>query len=407
MNSMIKKMNFRESRDLLLSHIVPVASEKLPLDRLFGRILAEDVKAGMNVPHYDRSPLDGYAVRSSDTKSAGRDSPVTLKVIGEIRAGDSPDLIPGSGEAVKILTGAPVPEGADAVIRYEDTKFSEDYVTVCEQLLPDQNIIRAGEDVRAGDVIATRGMHVDLAVVGMLASQGMAEASVHKRLKVAVICTGNEIAEVGTALAGSQIYNSNRHMLAAALARDGYEAEYMGCAGDDTEQIAGLLLRALGDHDAVVLTGGVSAGDYDLVPEALERIGADIMVHGVKIKPGMACVYGFYRHKPCIALSGNPASALTNYYCIASSLLKKYSGAADYVPELIRVTVKSNFGKKGGGERILRGSMRIDDGMVCMYPSCEQGNVVISSLRAADLFVIVPEDHGPVKENDVLDGFLI
>lgn len=402
-----KKMRFPEARDMLLEHIEPVATEKVSLEELWGRVIAEDVSARMNVPHYERSPLDGYAVRSSDTSSATENSPVALKIACEIKAGDAADRLLKSGEAAKILTGAPIPDGADAVVKYEETLYTADSVTVLRPLSAGENIIRIGEDVKTGDTLVGGGTVADTAVLGLLASQGIAEVEVYRRPDVAVVSTGNEIAEVGAELSGSRIYNSNRYMLAAELERCGCRAVYEGCAGDDMSGISRLLSRVLSSYDAVVITGGVSAGDYDLVPEALENAGVDILVHGVKMKPGMACVYGMYRSKPVIALSGNPASAITNFYCIGRCVLRKYSGAADYVPETVQIRMLGEFSKKSGGDRILRGQMKVENGMICMDPSPDQGNVVIRSLRAANLLAVVPMERGPVAAGDVLDGFMI
>ena len=408
MNEKPKKMPFRETRDLLLSRIKPVSAEIAPLDEVYGRILARDVIAGMMIPHYDRSPFDGYAFRSSDAKEASPETPVTLRVIAEFRAGDSAgDLCLGEGEAVRIMTGAPVPRGADAVTKYEDTVFTQDTVTLTSSFWPGQNVIRAGEDVKAGATLARKGDPADTAVMGMLASQGLTEALVYRRLRVAVIATGNELQDPGTLLSGGQIYNSNRYMLMSELQRAGYIADYAGNAGDAAAEIASLISGALQDHDAVITTGGVSAGDYDLVPDALRDLGAEILVHGVRMKPGMACVYAFLGEKPCIALSGNPAAALTNYHAIAAPLLRSYAGRNNAAPDLIRVRMLGDFAKGAKGERLLRGRMEIRDGRICMNPSPEQGNAVISSLAGADLMVIVPGDHGPVKAGDDLLGFMI
>ena len=157
----------------------------------------------------------------------------------------------------------------------------------------------------------------------------------------------------------------------------------------------------------MIITGGVSAGDYDVVPEAMEKAGVSIRCHGVKMKPGMACAYGFKNGKPCIALSGNPASAMTNFYCIAGPLLRKYAGEENYLPEIIRVKMTGDFAKGAKGERLIRGRMVIADGVVTMEPPADQGNAVISSMAGANLMVIVPPEHGPVHAGDVLDGFMI
>ena len=419
MDMHFEKRPFRESRDLLLQKVSRVPAETVPLDEAYGRVVAGDITAGMMIPHYDRSPYDGYALRSCDIRGAAPENPVTLTVVREIRPGDPAGRGLREGEAAKILTGAPIPEGADVTVKYEDTVFSGETVTLSAPLAAGQNIIRAGEDVKKGDLLAADGTVADTAVMGLLSSQGLSEIAVYKKLRVAVISTGDELLEAGEELSGSKIYNSNRYTLTAELLKNGFAADYLGRAGDDTDGIADLLSRALQDHDAVILTGGVSAGDYDLVPDAFRKIGAEIVIHGVKMKPGMAGVYGFYQGKPCIALSGNPVSALTGFYCIAAPLLRKYAGMSRYNPEIIRVKITRDFlksGQKGRengrqmvrtGERILRGAMSIENGTVCLTPSREQGNVVISSLSGARILAIVPGDHGPVKAGDVLDGFII
>ena len=403
----LKKTNFREARDALLAETGITGVEKVDISKVFGRVLSTDIRAAMMIPHYDRSPFDGYALRSADVANASEEHPVTLRVLYEIKAGDEAGAPVGAGEAVKILTGAPIPAGADCVQKYEDTVFDARSVTLKAPLRSGQNIVRAGEDVKAGRLLAGRGTIADVAVTGMLASQGMKTVDVYKKLRLAVISTGNELTEVGDHLSGSSIYNTNRYMLAAELTRCGFEAFYAGLAGDDAEETCELIAGCLDNYDGVIITGGVSAGDYDVVPEAMEKAGVSIRCHGVKMKPGMACAYGFKNGKPCIALSGNPASAMTNFYCIAGPLLRKYAGEENYLPEIIRVKMTGDFAKGAKGERLIRGRMTIVDGVVTMEPPADQGNAVISSMAGANLMVIVPSEHGPVHAGDVLDGFMI
>lgn len=403
----VKKLFFRETRDMLLAETGVIDTETADISGVFGRVIAEDVVAGMMIPHYDRSPFDGYAFRSSDTAGASEDNPVTFRVIYETRAGDVSGRALGKGEAVKILTGAPIPEGADCVQMYEKTVFDENTVTITEPLEYNRNVIRAGEDVKAGTVLAEKGTVADAGVVGLLASQGYAETKVYRKLRIAVISTGNELVEVGEPLQGSSIYNTNRHMFLAELARCGFEAGYAGTVGDDTDRTAALIKACMNEYDALIITGGVSAGDYDVVPDAMEKAGVNILCRGVKMKPGMACAYGFSGKKPCMALSGNPASAMTNFHCIARPLLRKYAGERNCLQEIIKVRMTGDFGKGAKGERLLRGRMSIEDGVVCMRPSAGQGNAVISSMAGANLMVIVPAEHGPVRAGDVLEGFMI
>ena len=405
--SVLKKLSFRETRDRLLEVTGTVGTETAGLSCLCGRVIASDITASMMIPHYDRSPFDGYAFKSEDVAGASEDNPVTLKVIYEIKAGDTAGAPVKNGEAVKILTGAPIPEGADCVQKYEDTVFDENSVTMRAPLKSGQNVVRAGEDVRSSFLLAQKGTVADVAVVGMLASQGIVNTGVFRKPRVAVISTGSELAEVGEPLTGSLIYNTNRYMLEAELGRCGCIPAYAGLAGDDPELIAKLISDNLESHDAVVITGGVSAGDYDFVPEAMERAGVKILCHGVKMKPGMAAVYGFRDGKPCFALSGNPASAMTSFYAVCRPVLRKYAGESNWLPEMIKVKMTGDFGKSAKGERLLRGRMSIENGVICMRPSSEQGNAVISSMAGANLMVIIPAGHGPVHAGEIFDGFMI
>lgn len=405
--SVFKKLSFRETRDRLLSVIGTIGTENVELSELCGRVIAGNITAAMMIPHYDRSPFDGYALRSEDVAGASEDNPVTLKIIYEIKAGDTAGRPVKNGEAVKILTGAPVPDGADCVQKYEDTVFDEDSVTLSAPLKFNQNVVRAGEDVKSGMLLAENGTVADAAVMGMLASQGIGVVPVFRRPRVAVISTGSELVEVGEQLTGSRIYNTNRYMLEAELRRCGCIPFYAGLAGDDPGVIAKLVSESLDTHDAVVITGGVSAGDYDFVPEAMEMTGVEILCQGVKMKPGMASVYGFRDGKPCFGLSGNPASAMTSFYAVCRPILRKYAGERNWLPEMIKVNMTGDFGKSAGCERLLRGRMSIENGVICMRPSSEQGNAVISSMAGANLMVIIPAGHGPVHAGEIFDGFMI
>lgn len=402
---MLKNPDYMTARDLLLDVARPVDTQELPLSACFGRVLAESVTAAENVPPFDRSPYDGYAFRSEDTDGTSRESPVTLRVIEEVPAGAVPTKGCTKNTAVKILTGAPIPEGADAVINYERTEFTESAVTIFAPIKSGENIVRAGEDVRKGDVLVRAGQVIDPGTAGTLAAQGIARPTVYRRPRVGVISTGNEVAEIGAPLAPGKIYNSNRYTLSAALWEIGCESVYLGLAGDSPEAIRELIGKGLADCDAVVTTGGVSVGDYDFTPDAMERAGVNILFRGVQMKPGMACAYGEKGGKLVCGLSGNPASSLSNFYLVAVPALKKLAGRSDCVPEEIPVTLAKDFKKKSPTTRLLRGRLDLSDGSVRLITPRDQGNVVISSAIGCDGMAVVPAGTGPIAAGTKLKGF--
>lgn len=395
------------ARDLLLDLAKPVETEAVSLFDCVGRVLAVDLVAADNIPAFDRSPYDGYAFRAEDTASASPDAPVTLKILEEIAAGSVPSKTVTAGTASKILTGAPVPEGADAVINYELTRFTDETVTLFAPVKEGSNIIRTGEDVRKGDRLAAAGTVIDAGTAGTLAAQGIAAPTVYRRARVAILSTGSELVEADALPGPGMIRNSNAYTLAAVLKENGMEPVYLGIAGDSVEAIAGLMERGLADCDAVISTGGVSVGDYDLTPAAMEHIGAEILVRGVDLKPGMACAYAVKQGKLLCGLSGNPASSLTNFYAVVLPALKKLAGRADATPEEIEVTLCSGFGKKSKGTRLLRGKLEVRGGVATLRLPKDQGNVVLSSSIGCDCFAIVPAGTGKLEPGTKLKGFLM
>lgn len=401
------KLSFEEARALLLEKARSVGTETLPLEACSGRILAKTVTAPNSVPPFDRSPYDGYAFRACDTAGASRDNPVTLRVLEELPAGSVPRHSVTEGTATRLMTGAPIPEGADAVVMFEKTEFSAETVTLFEAAKPGDNIVRAGEDVRQGDVLAEAGSLIDAGTLGTLASQGFAALEVYRLPRVGLVSTGSELIEPGQSPEPGKIYNSNRYTFTALLEDSGCEPVYLGSAGDAVEDIAALIRTGIETCDAVVLTGGVSVGDYDLTPAAMETCGAEVFFRGVDLKPGMACCYGSAEGKLICALSGNPASAMTNYYAVAMPALKKLCGHRDVLPQELTVTLTGGFRKKSPVTRLLRGTLELSGGEVRMALSREQGNAVLSSAMGCDAMAVVPAGSGPLEAGTKLKGFML
>lgn len=403
---MANVISYDAARDMLIERSIPVEKECISLDKCAGRILGQDVIALANVPPFDRSPYDGYAFRACDSRNASREHPVTLKILEEIPAGDVSHYDVSEGCAVKILTGAPIPPGADAVIMYEATEYTDETVTLFAPAESGSNIVRTGEDVKIGDVLAECGSRIDPGLSGTLASQNIAKPVVYRTPKIGIISTGSELLPVGSDPEPGKIYNSNEYMLSTAITEMGCEPVVLGMASDCEKTICERIVKGLETCDALVLTGGVSVGDYDLTPAAMELAGVEILFRGVGLKPGMACAYGVKDGKLVCGLSGNPASSLTNFYAVAYPALKKMCGYKDFFPTEITVTLLGEFKKKSRGTRILRGTLELSDGTVGMRLSPEQGNVVLSSSIGCNVMAVVPAGSGPLAVGTKLKGFL-
>ena len=388
---------------VILRRIEPLAHERINLSESSGRVLAEDITARYSVPPFDRSPYDGYAFRAEDSAHI----PATLKVIDEVRAGGVSRIPVRSGEAVKVLTGAIIPEGADAVVKYEDTDFTDTEVTLHKSFRNGENIIKAGEDVMAGDVIAHRGDIIDAGKAGLLASQNISLPAVYKSPVIGIISTGNELQDLDTELQQGKIYNTSRYTFETALRLEGFTPKFAGTSCDTEHDIAAMISHALDTSDALIITGGVSAGDYDRTPEALNILGAEILLRDVDIKPGGKCVYSLVGGKMVCCLSGNPASALTNYYLIARHALRKLSGRNDYMPQEIDVILANPFNKPSPKTRIIRGTLTISDGQAVMHVPSEQGNGVLRSMSGCNVMAVVPAGSGKLPQGTRLKGVMI
>lgn len=404
---MLENIDFREAQQIVLDKVSVMDSETIPLSLCSGRILASDLTASENIPPFDRSPYDGYAFLAADTVDAAESHPVTLQVLEEVPAGAVPTKTVVSGTAVKVLTGAPIPQGANAVCPYEHTQFTADTVTLFRTYAPGSNIVYMGEDVRKGAILARQGDMIDGGTAGTLCAQGVSHPLVYRKLRVGILSTGNEVIEANEPLAPGKIRNSNRHTLETILRANGFEPVYLGLAGDDANAICQRIQQGLESCDAILSTGGVSVGDYDLTPDAMERAGVQILFRGVDLKPGMACAYGIKDQKPVCGLSGNPASSITNFYAVALPALRKMAGYRRPAYEEITLTLKDAFPKKSVATRLLRGTLDLSDGTVGMHLPTEQGNVILSSTIGCNVMAIVPAQSGKLEKNTMLKGFLL
>ncbi len=404
---MLKGIDYRQAREILLQQVTTVGTEQVPLAEADGRILAEDVTAVGDVPPFDRSPYDGYAFRAEDTATASRETPVTLRILEEVPAGSMWTQAVTAGTATKILTGAPIPAGADVVVKYEDTEFTAEAVTIFKPARAGDNIVLRGEDVHEGQALAAPGIVIDSALLGTLAAQGKAEPLVYRRPLVGIISTGSELVEAGEPLTEGKIVNTNRHTFAAAVRHAGCEVRHYGIVGDNPDAIAAVIAQAMEECDMVLSTGGVSVGDYDFTPDAMERAGLTLLIRAIKLKPGGASAYGVKGGRLMCALSGNPASALVNYYSVVLPALRKLLGHAEPMLQEIPIVLKDAFNKKSPQIRLLRGCLDISDGTARMIVDKGQGNGVLHSMIGCNLLAEVPGGSPKLPAGTKLMAYLI
>jgi len=404
---MKKNISLEEAQNILLANCKSVGLEHVHFQDSLGRVLGEDIVSPENIPPFARSPYDGYAFRAADTLQAAKDNPVILEVIEEVPAGNAPTRIVSSGKAVKILTGSPIPEGADAVTKYEETEINGNLVSVFTPFQAGENIVPAGEDVPKGEIIAARGTVVSPPVLGLMAALGITEVPVFKRPRIAIISTGDELLDISEPLKPGMIRNSNSYTLAAYCREIGAEPIILAATKDKIEEIGARIERGLADADMVITTGGVSVGDYDVVGEALDFIGAETLYWKIEIKPGSPNLAAVKDGKLILALSGNPAAALVIFHLLGTGFIKKLAGRSQYLPERCEVILKSNFRKASPRRRFLRGKLVVENGTTYLEITGGQGNGVLRSLVGCDLLAEIPAGSGPQPAGSKLNAYRI
>lgn len=321
-------------------------TEQIPLLDGVGRKSAEDVIAPMNQPPFSRSPLDGYAIKAEDSEGASAASPVVLEVIGEICAGQVFEGVVMRGQAVRIMTGAPMPDGTDTVIRQELTDYGEQQVKIYEVQKSYGNYCVLGEDYHKGDVLIKKGSILDSASIGVMAGAGLSEAKVFRTVRIGLISTGDEVLLPGTPLYPGKIYDSNLYQLGARLREMGLNPVWTLHCSDEPEKMAELIQERMQEIDLLVTTGGVSVGKKDIMHEVIRLLPAQQLFWKVAVKPGAPVLAAVYQGKPLICLSGNPFGAAVNFELLVRPVIANITGNEGYIGRKLTAVVKGEFLKK-------------------------------------------------------------
>jgi molybdopterin molybdotransferase len=387
----------QEARDQILSKIKVKGVEKVSLDQALGRVLSEDVISQINNPPLDNSAMDGYALVAADIQSATPESPVKLQVVEEIAAGYEAKSILKPGQAMRIMTGAPIPKGANAVLMQEDTEKDGNSILCMDKADDQENIRDAGEDVKVGETVLKKGNTLSPAHIGMLAVIGRSQISVSQRPTVAIISTGDEILELDETPAGPQIFNSNGHMLAAQIKSAGGIPIYLGIAKDTEEDLMEKFTWAL-KADIVVSSGGVSVGDYDLVKSSLKKMGQEMLFWKVAMKPGKPLAFGRIGETPIFGLPGNPVSSFVSFEQFVRPSLKKVLGCSDLTHKTVKAKLTRTIHKKPGRLHFLSAIVSWADGEYTVTPACEQGSGILKSAANANGLLIFPLEAVEIQQ---------
>ena len=392
-------ITYEEARETILAAMHPLAPRGASLAEALGLALAEPVDAGEDVPPFANTAMDWFAVRASDTAGAGEDSPVRLRVVDELPAGRAPSTQVGAGEAIRIMTGAPVPGGADAIVMVERTSPDGDGVLIRAAARVGDHIRPAGGDVRAGQRVFDVGTVLGPAALGVLASLDVRTVHVRGPVRVGVMSTGDELVESGPLLPG-QIRDSNRPMLLSIVAGAGCEPVDLGVARDDEKYIVSTIEGALETCDAIITSGGVSMGEYDFVKAGLRRLsaerpGVDFEWWQVKIKPAKPLVFGTLGGKPVFGLPGNPVSSSVSFELFARPALRKMAGRHDLLrAEVVAVADHAMPRRPDGKVYLERVRVRYEDGCFRAHRSGEQSSNVLSAMAAANGLTLMPDGSG-------------
>ena len=397
-------ISLAEATALVQEGLAPLGAEELPLQQGLGRVLARDVIAPLDQPPFDRSPLDGYALRAAGTAGACPDHPVSLEVVDTVYAGDVARVPVGPGQAVRVMTGAMLPPGCDCVLRQEDTDQGHPVVSIRSSLHCHDNYCFRGEDYAAGTLLLPAGTPMDAAAAGLLASAGLDRAPVGRLPSVCILSTGDEVVAPSVhPLPPGKIYASNGDLLLARLAELGIRDTRCALLPDDPEAVARAMGEAAAQYDLVLTTGGVSVGVKDILHTALPLLGAEQVFWKVMVKPGTPVMFSRYGGKPILSLSGNPFAAAVNFELLARPILAALAGDARLLPRPCSAVLDTPFAKGGNMRRFLRG--RYAGGHITLPDGHSSGQ--LASLVGCNCLVDIPAGRGPLAPGAGVDALLL
>jgi molybdopterin molybdotransferase len=387
-----------KAREIILSHMKTLPHEMVPLENALGRYLSRNISSSLDIPSADNSAMDGYAVRCEDIASPD----TILSVSSVLPAGNVMERPLKKGEAVKIMTGAPIPAGADAVVKREDTAESKGWVTIHVVPSRREHIRSRGEDIKEGDTVLHAGDLIGPAQIGVLASLRCLVVPVHQRPLVAVLATGDEIVDLDEALSPGKITSSNSYALINLVKSSGAIPLYLGIARDTKEDLKSKLAGA-GKADLLLTTGGVSMGDYDMVREIMKEEGNSLVFWKVEMKPGRPLAFGMLNGIPAIGLPGNPVSTMTSFYQFARPAILRMMGAQNILLPRVRAKLSVALDHKGDRPYFMRGVLEQGGKDLSVRPTGPQGSGILTSMARGNCYIVLPPGTRHYELGEMVD----
>jgi molybdopterin molybdotransferase len=396
-------LDYEEAINLMLNEISELEEIELNISNSLGYVTSRKVIAKTDLPPFDNSAVDGYAVKSEDVAEASKDNPVKLKIVGKIAAGDHADFEIKNGEAAKIMTGAMLPKGGDAVCMIEFTKENNGYVEIYTKVKKWENVRFRGEEIKEGEIALEEKTLITPSVIGLLAKLGYNNVFVYRKPNVAIIVTGKELINPGNELEKGKIWDANGFSLQASLKLDGFECKNLGLVGDDKNLFESLVKDAVKNFDVILVSGGTSEGEEDFVREVFNEIGARKVFWKVAIKPGKPIFFGKLNRTLLFALPGNPASAMVCYYEFVRPALLKMSGRKNIFLPRRKARLIGEIKRKPGRLEFIRAFAFWENGEYNVKPTGIQESHALKSFAEANCFIVIDKNKEICKENEIVE----
>ena len=383
----------------------PVGKESVLLNEAYNRVLATDVVSSLDIPPFSRSTVDGYAAKAENTFGAEEDRPVPLKLVGKVNVGEAPKITVEKGTLVEMVTGAPIPHGADAVVMVEFTVRKDKTVLVHQSVSTGENVMKKGSDIRKGEIVLKKGTVLSPHEIGVLAAIGLDKVEAYKCPKVAVFSTGAEVVEPGKPLREGKIFDINAYALGAGVAECGGQPLNMGIVQDETEQMEAAFKKALSTADAVITSGGVSVGPTDIIPKVLDTLGKPgVIVHGVAIRPGKPTTLAIVNNKPVFSLPGHPASALLIFHLFVRSVLVRMAGKKEEPPVVVAAKISERLFPSRGRRTYVTVTLKKDEsGKIAASPVSTGLSGAITTLAKADGYTVIRESQQFIEKGQIVE----
>lgn len=393
-------ISLEEAIDILDENVKAIGTEEIDLINATGRVLAEDIYSLIDNPPFNKSAMDGYAILAENSGSNDK-----IKIIDKVFAGEVSNYEVTNKTAIRIMTGAPIPNGANAVIKQEDTiKNDEEHITLTKKIKANDNICFKGEDIKKGSLLVNKNKKIDFADIGIIASSGISKIKVYKNPKIALLCTGDEVIDVNSDLTEGKIFNSNKYTIMARVSELGYNILEVKHVRDIEGDIEKYIENISQNVDLIITTGGVSVGEKDLLNHAIDNIGGKRLFWKVKMKPGSAVLCSIVNNALVVSLSGNPTAALTAFELFVKTSIEKLSGIEKIEVKREKATLCDNFNKKSPQRRFIRGRVVIEEGKQKVYiTQVKSGNGILSSNLNSNCMIDVQGGSEGLNAGDIID----